>query len=45
VEAQNPPDDVRVDELFVLVGTLKILGFESAYLSFRDRLAALKKQG
>ena len=40
VENKNQGD---VDELYVLTGALKILGFESAYLSFAERLAKLRK--
>ncbi len=32
-----------IDELYVLVGALKVLGFEGAANSFKPRLAALKK--
>jgi repressor LexA len=34
---------VQVDELYVLVGALKVLGFDSAALSFSKKLADLKK--
>ena len=44
VEAQDAPEQGLVDELFVLVGALKVLGFESASLSFADRLATVRKK-
>jgi len=33
-----------IDQLYVLVGALKVLGFEGAAQSFTSRLAALKKR-
>lgn len=43
VEANSKPPQKEVDELFVLVGTLKILGFDAAARSFVERLNALKQ--
>lgn len=43
-EAMNPPNEAKIDELYVLVGALKILGLEGAAQSFLPRLSALKKR-
>jgi SOS-response transcriptional repressor LexA len=42
-ESVPEPDPKRVDELYVLVGALKILGLEGAAVSFIPRLTALRK--
>lgn len=44
VEADAKPTQTSVDELYVLTGSLKVLGFESASLSFTERLSKLKKK-
>ncbi len=44
VEAQVAPPTADVDALYVLTGSLKVLGFESAANSFAERLAALRKK-
>ncbi len=44
VEADQKPSAASVDELYVLTGSLKVLGFESAANSFSDRIAAIKKK-
>ena len=43
VEANPNLKQHEIDELYVLVGALKVLGFDSAALSFAERLAKLKK--
>jgi SOS-response transcriptional repressor LexA len=43
-EAASPISQVHIDELYVLVGALSVLGFDSAANSFKDRLADLKKK-
>ena len=43
-ETMRPVSLVAVDELYVLVGALSILGFDSAANSFKLRLADLKKR-
>lgn len=44
VEAEAKPAGNRVDELYVLTGALKVLGFESASNSFAERLATVRKK-
>lgn len=44
VEGHEKLQDGDVDELYVLVGALKILGFDSAALSFAERLASINKR-
>ena len=44
VESDQAPSQASVDELYVLTGSLKVLGFESAAHSFAERLATLKKK-
>ena len=44
VESLQKPEQGDVDELYVLTGALKVLGFDSASASFADRLATLKKK-
>lgn len=39
---QNTPSTQLLDELYVLVGSLKVLGLDGAYMSMRDKLAALR---
>jgi repressor LexA len=43
-EQQNTPDAATTDQLYVLVGALKVLGLEGAANSFVPRLSALKKR-
>jgi len=43
-EADAKPSQVTIDELYVLVGALKVLGFEGAAHSFTERLAKLKRK-
>lgn len=38
----NPPSPKQIDSLYVLVGALKVLGFEGAANSFTERLNSLK---
>jgi len=40
---RNAPSQQGLDELYVLVGALKVLGFEGAYVAMRDRLIDLTK--
>ena len=44
VESTPTPAQEDIDELYVLTGALKVLGFESAALSFAERIATLKKR-
>jgi len=44
VESSQTSAESDIDELYVLVGALKVLGFDSAALSFAERLATLKKK-
>jgi len=44
VEASGRPPRKELDELYVLVGALRVLGLEGAAQSFMPRLAALKKK-
>ena len=44
VESSPDANQADVDELYVLTGALKVLGFESASLSFAERIAQLKKK-
>ena len=44
IEGLQKIESTDLDELYVLVGALKILGFESASLSYAERLATLKKK-
>lgn len=43
-EASGKPPQKELDELYVLVGALRVLGLEGAAQSFMPRLAALKKK-
>jgi len=38
------PTDIQVDELYVLVGALRVLGLEGAAQSFIPRLSTIKKR-
>ena len=40
---KNSSDSSTLDEIYVLVGSLKVLGFEGAYQSLRSELAELVK--
>lgn len=40
---KNDPKSSTIDELYVLIGSLKVLGFESAYMALRSELAELVK--
>ncbi len=44
VENSQPLQSAKLDELYVLIGALKVLGLEGAAQSFIPRLAALKKK-
>lgn len=44
IEQQADQDQAKVDELYVLVGTLRILGLDGAAQSFMPRLSAIKQQ-
>lgn len=43
-EAEGAPDQSKIDELYVLIGTLKVLGLDGAAQSFVPRLSALKNK-
>lgn len=43
-EAQPVPQDEHIDNLYVLLGALRVLGMEGAAQSFMERLGALKAQ-
>lgn len=43
LESQVIKEQTKIDELYVLVGTLRILGLEGAVQSFLPRLSSLKK--
>ncbi len=43
LEQQAVKEQARIDELYVLIGTLKILGLEGAAQSFIPRLSAVKQ--
>jgi SOS-response transcriptional repressor LexA len=45
VEQQQKPEQTQIDQLYVLVGSLKILGFDGAANSFIPRLGDLKHKG
>lgn len=45
VEQASVADQAHIDQLYVLVGALKVLGLEGAAHSFMPRLAELKKKG
>jgi len=43
-EYKQASDSSKLDELYVLIGALKVLGFEGAYQSMRSELAELVKR-
>lgn len=43
-EAEGVPEQSKIDELYVLIGTLKVLGLDGAAQSFMPRLTALKNK-
>lgn len=43
-QAEDSPDQTQVDNIYVLVGALKILGLTGAAQSFIPRLSELKKR-
>lgn len=43
-EAEGSPEQAKIDELYVLIGTLKVLGLDGATQSFMPRLTALKSR-
>lgn len=43
LEAQVKPDKKQIDELYVLVGALKVIGLEEASASFVSRLNGFRK--
>lgn len=45
VEDSSKPTSAQIDQLYVLVGALKVLGLEGAAQSFIARLTELKKKG
>ena len=44
LEKDGQPDTSKIDELYVLIGALKVLGLEGAAQSFIPRLSELKKK-
>ncbi len=44
IEQNSKSSQAKIDELYVLVGSLKVLGLDGAANSFIARLAALKKK-
>lgn len=44
IEKQAIKEQAKIDELYVLIGTLKILGLEGAAQSFIPRLSAVKQE-
>lgn len=45
LEQQAVKEQAKIDELYVLIGALKILGLEGAAQSFMPRLAAVRQAG
>ena len=45
VEQQSSAEQSQVDQLYVLVGALKIMGFDGAANSFISRLSEIKNKG
>jgi len=43
-EYDGPLESAKIDELYVLVGALKVLGLDGAAQSFISRLSAIKKR-
>lgn len=41
---EQAPNPQLLDELYVLIGTLKVLGFEAAYEAMRGRLAGMVRR-
>lgn len=41
-ESEATPEQIKIDELYVLIGSLKVLGLDGAAQSFMPRLSALK---
>ena len=39
---KSAPNPQLLDELYVLIGALKVLGFEGAYIALRDKLIQLQ---
>lgn len=39
---KNTPNPQLLDELYVLIGALKVLGFEGAYVAMRDKLVQIQ---
>jgi SOS-response transcriptional repressor LexA len=44
LEKDGQPDASKIDELYVLIGALKVLGLEGAAQSFIPRLSEIKKR-
>lgn len=44
IESEKKPSQDQIDELYVLVGALKVLGLEGAANSFTPRLIVLKQR-
>ena len=44
IEAAEKLEQAKLDEIYVLVGSLRVLGFEAAAQSFIPRLSAIKQQ-
>jgi SOS-response transcriptional repressor LexA len=44
VESQGAQDKAKFDELYVLIGALRVLGLEGAAQSFISRMAKIKRQ-
>ncbi len=44
IEASAQVDDAQLDQIYVLVGALKVLGLDAAAQSFIPRLSSLKKR-
>lgn len=40
---KSAPNPQLLDELYVLIGALKVLGFEGAYVAMRDKLVQLQQ--
>lgn len=43
VEKTLPRNEAKIDELFILVGALQLLGLTSAAIAYKTRLSTLKK--
>ena len=44
LESTKPPSIAKLDELYVLIGAMKVLGMDGAVTSFLPRLGDLKKK-